>query len=212
MIVVDIETSGIYAEEHGVWQIGAVDLSNPHNEFFGEARLDDEDLIMEDALKITGVSEYELRHPAKQSQEALLQKFFKWAEEINVRVIICQNTMDYQFLRVKAKKYGLMIPFHYRILDLHTLASVRYYQLNGDFFLKEGGYSGMGLRKILEFCGIPDDRRELDGGEIAHEGESHNALKDAKLSAECFCRLTYGESLFPKFGIYKIPEDLVRIY
>ena len=40
MIVVDIETSGLYPEKHGIWQIGALDFYNSQNVFLEEARID----------------------------------------------------------------------------------------------------------------------------------------------------------------------------
>ena len=62
MIVVDIETSGLYPEKHGIWQIGALDFYNSQNVFLEEARIDDEDEISEEALKIIGKTKAELRN------------------------------------------------------------------------------------------------------------------------------------------------------
>jgi len=52
-IVVDIETSGGSPLEHGIWQIGAIDL-NTMEEFLDESRIDNEDKVSEEALKIIG--------------------------------------------------------------------------------------------------------------------------------------------------------------
>lgn len=48
MIVVDIETSGLDFNKCGIWQIGALELENPANTFLEEARIDDEDEILND--------------------------------------------------------------------------------------------------------------------------------------------------------------------
>ena len=77
MIILDIETTGIDFNKCGIWQIGALDFYNPENYFLEEARIDDEDLIEEGALKINGKIEQELRDPKKQSQKQLLENFFE---------------------------------------------------------------------------------------------------------------------------------------
>ena len=56
----------------------------------------------------------------------------------------------------------------------------------------------MGLKNILTFCGMQDNRKV------------HNALEDAKLTAECFSRLVYGKNLFPEYAQFKIPMGLKK--
>ena len=60
MIVVDIEVPGLFPEEHGIYQIGAIDLNNPNNTFLEEARIDEEDKVLENALTIIGKTEEEV--------------------------------------------------------------------------------------------------------------------------------------------------------
>jgi hypothetical protein len=72
-------------------------------------------------------------------------------------------------------------------------------------------YSGMSLPNVLDFCGIPDERLSVEGNEINKEGKPHNALEDAKLTAECFSRVVYGKSLFSDFKKYDIPLYLRRV-
>ena len=60
MISVDLEMSGIYPAENGIWQIGAYDLESK-KEFLDECRIDDEDKIEKGALIVTGKTEKELR-------------------------------------------------------------------------------------------------------------------------------------------------------
>ncbi len=198
MIVVDIETSGLYPERHGIWQIGALDFYNPRNTFLEESRIDDEDEATEGAAKIHGKSEEYLRNRDKQSQKQLLENFFNWTGKVDIKNCICQNPQfDIGFISYKARKYSLKLPFHYRVFDLHSIASKVYHDSHGDFLMEEN-HSGMGLSKTLELCGLQDNRKE------------HNALEDAKLTAECFSRIINGKSLFKEFSQYKIPDYLTR--
>ena len=113
---------------------------------------------------------------------------------------VCQNPQfDVAFLKIKAQKYGLEIPFNYRAFDLHSIAQKTYFDLNKKFLIeKEEDHSGMNLTNVLKICGIVDPRG------------NHNALEDAKLTAECFSRLVYGKNLFPEYNKYPVPEDLIK--
>jgi len=203
-MVVDLETSGLSIEGVGVWQIGAIDL-NTMDEFFDEARIDDEDGIVEiaDARKtffqVTGKTEEELRHKNKQSQKELFEKFFKWAEGKKFKNFVCQNPgWDMAWLWSKMLKYKLKRVFGYRAFDLHTIAQIKFNEINNNFLInEEKGKSDMDLKNTLKFCGFPEDPRG-----------NHNALEDAKLTAECFTRLMDGKNLFPEYSKFKVPEEL----
>ena len=214
MIVVDIETSGGYPTKYGIWQIGALEFENPENQFLEEARIDDEDEINEEALKVTGKTEEELRDPNKQSQKELLDNFFKWFEARKMKTLLCHlPEFDQGFLRCKARKYFDIDPFwpdSHRPFDLHTTAQVKFFEINGKFLTKDDNNSDMGLRNILKLCGIEDERRSIREGKISREGKPHNAFEDAKLTAECFSRLVYGKNLFPEYAKFKIPGELTK--
>jgi len=200
MIVLDIETSGLDFNKCGIWQIGAVELENPHNVFLQEARIDDENIVQEGALRVTGTTEEQLRDPSKQSQKQLLESFFKWCENIRVRNCICQGPQwDLGFIWIKASKYRLREkldnPIPHRAFDMHSIAALKYFQLNGKFLLNENK-SNMGLSNILKFVGMVDNRG------------AHNALEDAKLTAECFSRVVFGRNLLLEYKEYPVPEYL----
>lgn len=202
MIVVDIETSGLDFNRCGIWQIGAIELENPENVFFEEARIDDEDEIVNEGkrsvFEVTGRNEKELRAVDKKSQKELIERFFKWVDKVELKTFICQNPhFDASFIEIKARKYGLKIPFYHRTFDLHTLAALKYFQIENKFLIKEGK-SDMGLTNILLFCGLKDERK------------IHNALEDCKLTAECFSRLIYGKNLFLDYNHFKIPDYLIQ--
>jgi DNA polymerase III epsilon subunit-like protein len=210
MIVVDIETSGLDFNKAGIWQIGALDFYNPENTFLEEARIDDEDNAEEGALKVTGKTIEELRAKNKQSQKELLEHFFLWVSKINSKIFVAHNTpFDHGFLLLRAKKYGLEFPFSHRTFDLHAFSTMKYFEINGKFFIKEGK-SEMSLPNVLKFCGIEDERIQLKGNEIVKEGKSHNGLEDAKLEAECLSRIFYGKSLIKDYSKFSIPVYLKK--
>jgi len=213
MIVVDIETSGLYPEKNGVWQIGALDFSNPENTFLEESRIDDEDEIAPEALKIIGKTEAELRDKNKQSQKEMIEKFFEWTKSVKIKNLMCHTFLDHNFLSIKARKYYIKIPFAFRAFDLHSMAQALYYRDKEEFLLEEneiGTISGMSLPKIMELCGLEDDRIQLRGSEVIKEGKPHNALEDAKTEAECLSRMLNGKNLFPEYEKFPVPENLKK--
>ena len=188
MIVIDLETSGLKIVGCGIWQIGAIDLETGEK-FLEEGRINEEDIVMEGALKVIGKTEEELRDSKKQTQKELLEKFFKWVSERKVKNFICQNPQfDLAWLNIRAEKYGLEKPYPYRAFDLHTIAQMKYKEIN-KVFLMANEKSDMNLSKVLELCGLKDERIQMRGKNIIKEGKPHNALEDAKLTAECFRRL-----------------------
>ena len=198
MIVLDIETSGLDFYKCGIWQIGALDFYNPDNYFFQEARIDDEDIAQPKALEITGKTEKDLRDRSKQSQMQLLGKLFNWSKSCRVVNCGCENPQfDVNFIEIKSKKYGLKFPFPHRAFDLHSTAQERYFQIHGEFLIKDGK-SDMGLTNILKFVGMQDNRG------------AHTALEDARLEAEVFSRLYSGRNLIPEYAGFAIPEYLRR--
>jgi len=208
MIVVDIESSGIFIEKCGIWQIGAVDLETG-KEFLEDSRIDDEDIIVKEACIVTGRSEEEMRDKNKQSQKQLLENFFKWCKEISADYIIGHNVQfDIMFLQIKAREYGLKIPYSYRAFDLHTIAQVRYFQIKDIFVIKED--EKLGLPDIIDFVGLEDERIQLKDGEVVKEGKPHNALEDARLEAECFSRLIFGKNFIEDYKKFEIPGYLKK--
>lgn len=201
MIILDIETSGINWLKCGLWQIGAIDLESGET-FFEESRIDDEDIILDDplspkpVLEVIGKTEEELRDKEKQSQKQLLENFLRWVSARKIKHFVCQNPQfDMGYIWTKARKYGLEINFDYKAFDLHSIAQIKYFDINKQFFI-EDNKSKMSLKRILEFCGIEDKRGV------------HNALEDVKLTAECFNRLVYGKNLLSEFTKFDTPNYL----
>jgi len=208
-IVMDLETSGLDMVKCGMWQIGAIDL-NTMEEFLEESRIDDDDIIQEEALKIIGKTEEELRDKSKQSQEEMIEKFFSWVAGKQMRNFLCQNPQfDVGFFEVKSNKYGLRRTFNFRAFDMHTLAQAKFFNLNNEFMVSRDS-SDMHLTNILKFCGIKDNRRIVVKGEVIQEGNPHNALEDCKLTGECFSRIMEGKNMFKEYSNSEIPEELKK--
>lgn len=213
MIVLDLESSGLDTGKCGIWQIGAIELENPENQFLEEARIDDEDFVEEGALKVTGKTEEELRDKNKQSQNQLILNFIEWAKNCKTKLIIGQNVgWDVYFLYNKCMRYKISQDFRkimgFKYLELHTITQLKHLEIKGVYSLKEPGKSNMDLTRTLEFCGMKDKRKDVKGTDVVKKGEPHNALEDAKLTAECFSRLMDGKNLFSEYAKYEIPEEL----
>jgi len=208
MIVADTEFTGLNPGKCGLWQIGALELENPGNAFLEESRIDDDDEVEPAALKVVEKTEAEIRDNSKQSQKQMLKNFFDWSSKIKVKNLICHGPWDFAFLLIKAKKYNLDFPFPHRMFDTHSIAQIKYFE-NYKKFLIEEDKSAMNLASVLNFCGIPDNRRIVEiGGKTSKQGEPHNALEDTKLTAEAFSRLAYGKNLLQDYAQFKIPGYL----
>ena len=210
MIVLDIETTGLDYWKHGIVSIGALCFENPKQQFYEECRIDDEDEITKEALEINGFSEKEVKDKKKQSQKQLIERFYSWADKQPERILAGHKVgfFDMNFLKAKAEKYGIKIKTRFRSFDLCTLAQTVYFQKNGKFLLDDLGENAMNLSKVLEFCGIPDERILFHEHEKVKDGKSHNALEDCKLEVECFSRLLKGEYIFPEYKQFPVPEYL----
>ena len=213
-VVLDIETSGLDKVNCGIWQIGAIDLDDTKEVFFESSSIDDDDIVEDGALRVIGKTEEQLRDDKKQSQEELIEKFFKWMQKRKIRNLLCQNPQfDITFLEIRAKKYGLRKTIQHRAFDLHTISQMKHFNINNGFLLAKNNdsrmESDMGLTNTLQFCGIPETRVITGNEGVVKDGSPHNALDDCKLTGECYYRMVYGKNLFPEFSQFKIPNYLI---
>ena len=215
MIVLDIETTGL-THDCGIWQIGAIDLDNLKNYFIEECRVDEEDTITEEALKVCGKTREEVLDFSKQSQEQMIKNYFTWLSKKRNRMIAGANvSFDNGMIGAKAIKYGLNKDFSFlnghRGYDIQTFAQEKYFEVYGKYFLKESGVNGMSLDAVMKFCGIPSERIKINKeSQIEKEGKPHDALEDCKLESECFWRLKYGKNLFLEFSKFETPDYLKK--
>ena len=196
MIVLDIETSGLDPELHGILSIGAYDILR-NEYFYEECRLREGEKIDSNALDVNGFTMDECRDKTKQSTRDLLQHFETWLQQSQIKMIggLHVQSFDVPFMNKKASQVGLRMRLHRRSIDLHSIAYAKMQQL-GKVVPMTDGWSVMDTDFIHPFCGLPK------------EPKPHNALNGAKWEAESIYRLIYGKSLIKDFVRHPVPEYL----
>jgi DNA polymerase III epsilon subunit-like protein len=196
MIAVDVEGTGTEAHLHSILSVGAVDLTNPERQFYGECRAWDGAKIEDEALAVNGFSRQQATDSAKQTEAELTHKFIQWTLEVPDNTFVGQNpSYDRDFLKYAAERAGHTLwPFAHRTVDTHSLCLMHMIKrgltppLNS-----EKKHSALNLDAILIYCGIPE------------EPDPHNALTGAKSHAEVASRLLWDKKLLPDFAQYPIP-------
>ncbi len=194
MLIVDVEASGTEAHKHSIVSVGALDLANPTNRFYGECRVWDGAHIMDEALAVNGFTKQQILDPQKPSEADLVHSFLHWSEGLEERTLAGQNvSFDRDFLKYASQRAGHTDwPFAYRTIDTHTLAYMHMISRGLQPPVKHKR-SALDLDAVLNYCGIPE------------EPSPHNALTGALSHAEVVSRLLYGRKLLPEFAEFDIP-------
>ncbi len=176
MIIVDLEMSGIEVEKYSILSIGALDFENQENTFYGECRLMEGTSFDPQALRVNGFSEDHIKK-CKTSCEELVKEFYVWSKKIKERTLGGQNpgSMDIPFLKKAFDKYNFSWIYGHRIVDSHSLA-YGYFRRKGMKIPLKEGTSGLSLDFLIEYFNL--EKRDV-----------HNALEDAKLTAEVIKRV-----------------------
>lgn len=193
MIIVDTELSGLSEENDSLVSIGAIDMSDPKNQFYGECRIWEGAHINEDALRVNGFTKEQITDKNKQTDEELIKAFIEWASKCKEHTFAGQNPyLDMLFMRNAARRYHLDWNFAHRTIDQHSLCFMH--------MIKRGitppvakNRTDLDSDKIMQYVGIPV------------EPHPHNALNGAKVSAEAIGRLLYDKKLLPDFEKHQIP-------
>ena len=193
MIVVDTELSGLDPDKHSLISIGAIDMSNPKNQFYGECKIWADAHISQEGIDVAGFTKEQITDPEKQTDEELVKKFISWSIICPEHTFAGQNPyLDMLFIQNGAKRYHLNWNFAHRTIDEHTLCYIH--------MIKRGitppvlkNRTDLDSDKIMQYVGIPV------------EPHPHNALNGAKQSAEAISRLLYDKKLLPEFENYPIP-------
>lgn len=193
MIVLDIETGGMVVGRNPLLSIGALEFENPSNSFYGECGgVREGQVIDPEALKINGFSEKKILSNKKSAGE-LIKEFYLWAKQITDRTIGGHNiSFDISFLEHEFGLAGVEWVFGHRYIDLHSIMFSHFLQKR----IKPvaDGLSALSLTRIMEYLGV-----------LVVRGK-HNALEDAKLTAECLSRIIYRKGLILEYGGFKVPE------
>lgn len=194
MIVLDVETTGLDAEKNSLLSIGALEFENPANQFYGECRIWDGAEISPFALEVNGFSLEDVTDPEKLPDCTLLKSFFDYFESCDSKTVAGHNvSFDLRFLTKSAERCGLDAgSLQKRVVDTHSLAWMHIAQ-SGKTVPEDDGYSGLNSDFIFKYVGITEERGD------------HNALEDAKLTAEAISRLAYGKQLLKEYEQFPIP-------
>lgn len=176
--------------------IGAVDLVDPSRQFYDECRIWDGAHVMDEALKINGFTEAEIRDPAKKTEGEMVKAFIAWALDSEDRTFAGQNvSFDRDFVKAAAHRaHHTDWPFAHRTIDTHSLCYMHMVKRDIKPPLDPVHHrSALDLDAILVYCGIPE------------EPTPHNALTGASSHAEVISRLLYDKKLLPDFEAFDIP-------
>jgi len=194
MIVVDVETTGLYPWRNGIISIGAVNYDDPEQYFFAEARPSASVEITDGALRVNGYTRESLKVLAD-PMVTMLSRFLAWCREQKTSYVLAghNSKFDLDFITQEIERCGLkknLNPFTHRVYDLHTVAQTHYRQWMGSWYPKD-----MSADFIQQKLGLPV------------EPSPHHALNGAVYEAECIARLIEGVSLFDDFKEYPIKEN-----
>lgn len=195
MLIIDIEATGTNAQKHSILSIGALDLSNPSNQFYGECRMWDSAHVMDEALVVNGFTQEQIHDPSKQSEGELITKFMEWTHTLADRTPAGQNvSFDRAYVEAACARAHMQFDLPFRTIDAHTLCYLHMTKrgVTPPFDI-EHKHSALNLDGVMNYCGIPD------------EPDPHNALTGAMSHAEVVSRLLYDKKLLPEFSQFEIP-------
>ena len=196
MIVVDVETTGVDSKKNSIVSIGAIDFSNPQNQFYQECRVWEGAEITQQALYINGFTKEQITDQNKMSLEEAVKKFIVWMGNIAEQTLAGENpSFDRDFLRNSIEKYKINYLIGHRTIDLHSICYHHYLKKEFRPPIRDSR-TDLNLDGILKYSGLPE------------EPKPHHALTGAKMEAEAFSRLIYGKNLLPEFEKYSVPDYL----
>ena len=195
MLIIDIEATGTNAQKHSILSIGALDLKNPTNRFYGECRMWEGAHLMAEALVVNGFTEVQINDPTKQTEAELVTQFMVWTRELADRTPAGQNVaFDRAYLVAACERAGILFDLPFRTIDAHTLCYLHMTKRGlTPPFDAEHKHSALNLDGVMNYCGIPD------------EPDPHNAMTGALSHGEVVSRLLYDKKLLPEFAHYEIP-------
>ena len=203
MIILDIETTGLDPKKNSIVSMGAIDFSNPANQFYGECRIWKGAEVDQEALDINGFTLEQIKDPHKISLEELIIEFLTWAKTVKNSTIGGHNVwFDLGFLRdsierTKIKGYETRTRFGSRNIDLHSEAYSNHMKRKFPVPIKNGR-TDLTADYAFVYVGL------------AIEPRPHNALIGAKMEAEALYRLIYGKNLLFEFKKFPIPKFLKK--
>lgn len=201
ILIVDVETTGVNANEHSILSIGAVIIPKNSRDIiynlYNEANVWPGAEITEQALQINNFKRDEIiNNQIKLNQKEMLEQLIEFSNLSNDITIWGHNPkFDVDFINTSFKRENIDFKFSYHTLDLHTIAYIKHIENKQKILLKNKS-SSLNGDEIMKYVGIPA------------EPNPHNALNGAKWEAEAIHRLLYGANFHPDFKKYSIPTYL----
>lgn len=195
MIVIDLETTGLDPDTHGIVEFGAVDM-NTKEKFSQKCRISKQDEITQKALDINGHTKEEVRSESRPLQTYVFEQFDEWTCLRDNLTLAGHNLvgLDVPLLRRMCNQTDREWRFGHRFVDLHSVAYATAKRVG--YFVSFDKLSPFTSVKVYELVNIPK------------EPEPHKAVRGAVWEAEAFSRLMKGESLFDQFSSHEIPSYL----
>ena len=170
LIAVDVETTGIDANRNSLVSIGAVSISDPTNTFYRECVVWDGALITEEALRVNGFTHDQIvdaKKNNKTTEGGMIGEFFAWLPD-SPMMIAHNSSFDRDFVAAAAKRAGLINPFSFRTVDIHSIVMLHLLRS------KSKVPKTLSLNQCLKRLGFPP------------EPNPHNALTGAQCDAVLF--------------------------
>lgn len=195
MLIIDIEATGTNAQKHSILSIGALDLQNPTNRFYGECHMWEGAHVMDEALVVNGFTTEQINDPSKQTEGELITEFMEWTQGLSDRTPAGQNvSFDRAYVEAACARAHIQFDLPFRTIDAHTLCYLHMLKRGiTPPFDVEHKHSALNLDGVMNYCGIPD------------EPDPHNAMTGAMSHAEVVSRLLYDKKLLPEFSQFEIP-------
>lgn len=163
MITLDLETTGLNPQRHGIASIGAVHVESGE-EFYEECKIYNATEVSEKALEVNGFTEKQLREGKGIPIGQAVGKLISWCKKFGLKqTVIGWNvgSFDIQFLEVGMGSDIRESVFGHRFIDLHSMVHA---------------ISGESMRSV-------DACEYLD---VEKEPEVHNALEGAKMNLRIY--------------------------
>jgi DNA polymerase III epsilon subunit-like protein len=199
MIVLDMEMSGLDVRRNSILSIGAVDFSNPKNQFYNECRLRKYGKFDPYALEVNGFTVKDIKDKKKLEEDKLLKLFCNWMDSVNDRTIAGHNVQfDIRFLKHALYIYNIEYKVGSRCVDTYALTYAHMLKRDSKPPMKENR-ANITSNVVFGYCGL------------GREPDPHNALMGARMMAESISRLLYGKPLFDEFRKFAVPSYLNHI-
>lgn len=200
-IVFDCETTGLSPKECSIVSIGGIDIASG-DVFYEECQVHDNVSIVPQALVVNGFTNQQIHDKSKKYPEDILKDFEKFCKDHHAIFTAGFNVgFDINFLYNIDHEFGNdgIVPKTYDLMEISLNELIK----NNAVF------------PLLEKEKIPNKYPKLDEAlgyfGIPPEPHPHNGLNGAKLEAELYVLLKFGEHLLPNFKELAVPPAIKEL-